>query len=384
MCGAISDGKDGVVNTGGGGGGSSPPGGNDGGQGGSGLLLTKELNYASGVWPMQAQLQKQTCGSWPAEPSLPGFTTINLLVIAGGGGGGGLQSGGAGAGGYRFCATHSISPGNTYKITVGAGGAAAPAPPGPCATGGPGSSSGINSSFDTCAVGCTYSATGGGVGVYGANPSPVNTPLTAMGGVAGRSGPGGSGGGRGESNYPDAGVMTGNKGGYPTPEGNNGGNNWSPSTQYSGAGGGGGGAGAVGTPVPSTTTAGAGGAGSNAWPGDSTLRAGGGGGSNGSAAYSAGAAGPGGGGKGGNVYPAPEAYGGQGSNSDGTANTGGGAGAGGYSCVPAPLNRSGGSGVVIIQYPDSFAGITGGTIAPVPGCKTQHTFTATGCFVIPF
>ena len=109
-----------------------------------------------------------------------------------------------------------------------------------------------------------------------------------------------------------------------------------------------------------------------------------GGGSNGSAIYSSGAAGPGGGGKGGNVYPAPEAYGGQGSNSDGTANTGGGAGAGGYSCVPAPLNRSGGSGVVIIQYPDSFAGITGGTIAPVPGCKTQHTFTATGCFVIPF
>ena len=33
---------------------------------------------------------------------------------------------------------------------------------------------------------------------------------------------------------------------------------------------------------------------------------------------------------------------------------------------------------------DLYSGITGGTIAPVPGCKTQHTFNATGCFVIPF
>ena len=27
---------------------------------------------------------------------------------------------------------------------------------------------------------------------------------------------------------------------------------------------------------------------------------------------------------------------------------------------------------------------TGGTIAPVPGCKTQHTITSTGCFALPY
>ena len=69
------------------------------------------------------------------------------------------------------------------------------------------------------------------------------------------------------------------------------------------------------------------------------------------------------------------------------AAAGGGAGAGTYATAPPgwpARNGAGGSGVVIIQYPDSYSGITGGTIAPVPGCKTQHTFNATGCFVIPF
>ena len=72
---------------------------------------------------------------------------------------------------------------------------------------------------------------------------------------------------------------------------------------------------------------------------------------------------------------------------NGCANTGGGAGAAGsHAGPPSPGNNTGGtggSGVVIIQYPGGPVA-TGGTIAPVPGCKTQHTFTSTGCFVLPY
>ena len=50
---------------GGGGGGGSPPGGPTGGKGGSGVVLTKELNYASGVWPQKAQYNKRVTNTWP-------------------------------------------------------------------------------------------------------------------------------------------------------------------------------------------------------------------------------------------------------------------------------------------------------------------------------
>ena len=285
-----------------------------------------------------------------------------------------------------FCTSFPIAPGNTYKVTVGAGGAARSTP-----GVGPGGATGGVSEFDTLGVGCTYSASGGGVGLFGPNSNANNTPLTAMGGNPLISGPGGSGGGRGEGNIPDQGVMTGNKGGYSPPEGNNGGNNWSPPGQYGGPGGGGGGAGAVGFNIPSNLYGGAGGCGSSAWPGDCTLRAGGGGGGNGSAIYWSGAGGPGGGGKGGNTWTAPAPYGGAGCNSGGQTNTGGGAGAAGQG--PAPcyemLSTNGGSGIVKIQFPDAFAckGITGGSPAcgaATPGCTHTHTFLATGCFVIPF
>ena len=53
--------------------------------GGSGVVIVKELNKASGVWSMQSQFSAKQDGTWP-EPQIT--TTINYLVVAGGGGGG--------------------------------------------------------------------------------------------------------------------------------------------------------------------------------------------------------------------------------------------------------------------------------------------------------
>jgi len=62
--------------------------------------------------------------SWTAPT---GCTTIELLVVAGGGGGGMDMAGGGGAGGVRYLAATPVTPGTTYPIVIGAGGAGAPA-----------------------------------------------------------------------------------------------------------------------------------------------------------------------------------------------------------------------------------------------------------------
>jgi hypothetical protein len=59
-------------------------------------------------------------GSWTAPTYID---TINLLVIAGGGGGGGADGAGGGAGGLIYKEGYSVTPGDTYDITIGAGGA---------------------------------------------------------------------------------------------------------------------------------------------------------------------------------------------------------------------------------------------------------------------
>ena len=57
------------ANTGGGGGGSgrrtSPASNFPGGAGGSGIVIVKELNKASGVWSMQSQFSARSQGTWP-------------------------------------------------------------------------------------------------------------------------------------------------------------------------------------------------------------------------------------------------------------------------------------------------------------------------------
>ena len=117
--------------------------------------------------------------------------TVDYLVVAGGGGG---NSGGGGAGGLRCTVTAtggggslesalSLTPGNSYTITIGAGG-----------IGGVGDiqpTSGSNSVFST------ITSTGGG---YGGRQSVNNTSA---------SGGSGGGGGRNSSTY---GTGTSNQG----------------------------------------------------------------------------------------------------------------------------------------------------------------------------
>ena len=63
-----NNGVAGTANRGGGGGGgySNPGCAGNGGAGGSGLVVTKELDKASGVWSMQSQFQNKQAGTWPS------------------------------------------------------------------------------------------------------------------------------------------------------------------------------------------------------------------------------------------------------------------------------------------------------------------------------
>jgi len=375
--GISSGGLEGFALTGSGGGGGGYTPGSPGAAGGSGVAIIKEKGSAtsvSGMWSMQDQYDAALTGCWSfASP----FGEVNVLVIAGGGGGGGS---GGGAGGYQFNTALTLGTGVTYPVVVGGGG-----------TGYPGN----------------YPTTGGTCGVDSTFGGPDIQTITATGGGRGANpGSGGSsaytgGSGGGGKNNPAPGPVCGAAGDTPAlfmTQGNRGG----AGTISDNCGvGGGGGAGAAAVDVGCQGAGvggvgGAGGAGSNAWPGDSTLRAGGGGGRGGypdpytrcspSFPSKGGLGGPGGGGNGVSGHdPAPQpvplsktlGY-------PGTANTGGGGGGGGTNPQPFPDasegGGAGGPGVVIIQYPGGPAA-TGGTITPIPGCRTQHEFTATGCFV---
>jgi hypothetical protein len=337
---------------GGGGGPGSPPGAcAQGGDGGSGLVVVKEkgsVTKVSGMWSMQDQYDESLAGNWSfASP----FGDVNILTIGGGGGG---AYGAGGAGGYQFNTALTLGTGVTYTATIGAGGiSGAPGRPPPNSQ-----APGVNTTFSGPDI-QTMTAYGGGR-AKSAGTDPVGSQN------------GGSGGGSnyhspanpepaGSGNTPVTFMSQGNPGACGTVSDNS-------------ATGGGGGAGAAAAFVPlgppgagSCMVGGAGGAGSSGWPGDCTLRAGGGGGAGGPGG---GAGGPGG------ALCAPTLGG-----VAGTVNTGGGGGGGSYPWTcPGPCGGQGGSGVIIIQYPGGPRA-SGGTITPVPGCKTQHLFNATGCFV---
>jgi len=142
----------------------------------------------------------------------PAGSTVDVLVIAGGGGGGEVwqSGGGGGAGGMRYITSQSVTA-QTYACTIGAGGAY--------------KADGIDSSF-----GGVIDTTGGGEGGGG------------DGGVPGRNGhDGGSGGGPMGWDYLDSqgNPGLGNAGSYSPVEGYNSGTNTSPTTGYGGAAGGG-------------------------------------------------------------------------------------------------------------------------------------------------
>jgi hypothetical protein len=259
---------------------------------------SQSYSVLSGVTPTL------TNTSWTAPT---GVTQVEVLVVGGGGGGGGNKAGGGGGGGVIYNSAYTVTPGNSYTVTVGAGGAGAN---GSTNAG----STGSSSVFDT------LTATGGGGGA-------TDTANTPNNGIAGASGGGGARGGTGGAGTAALGFSGGNA-----------------SNNANGYGGGGGG--------------GAGGPGSNGHgffgggggpglnfniSGTPTWYAGGGGGMNyysGLGGNYGGAGGIGGGGAGTSGGTA------------GTASTGGGGGGSdnsqaGYS---AAFGGAGGSGVVIIRY----------------------------------
>ena len=247
--------------------------------------------------------------------NVPIPNSYEVLVVAGGGGG---SYGGGGAGGVVYNAALTLSGYNTiYPVTVGNGGS------GGSAYDGTGKTNGGNSSISTLLV-----AVGGGAGGDG----------QAGGTGAGRNGNNGGSGGGGSGNSQVA--TSGGTG--TTGQGNNGGGNAS-KTGSPYPGGGGGGAGAAGNAPPSNSVSGNGGNGvSYGISGTMTTYGGGGG----CGFYGpSGTPGNGGAGGGGNGGSTPGV---------GVPNTGGGGGGGKYS--PVVNGASGGSGVVIVRYPDITAG----------------------------
>ena len=416
-----ANGNNASANTGGGAGGSGNPPAPTAGNGGSGIVITKELSKASGVFNLRSQFAARTTCSWVNDNTKFLNVDLDYLVVAGGGGGavGSAVGGGGGAGGYR-ASGYGPSPlqgsaltdklTGTYTVTVGAGGGQA--------------TQGNDSSFDT------ITSEGGG-----ASFAAAVGPGSAPGGSAGGSG----GGGNYNSSYPQPfppspessdnpapfsvfpGSLKG-PGNNPAtdppqgnPSGSGGFNDNGPTSHYGGGGGGGATAAggnfnvAPGGSSPTPLHGGDGGAGApNTILGPDTSYAGGGGGGAQGAYDSkppirAGDGGAGGGGKasacrGGPPNPwyprtanAPSHSGVSGAS--GGANTGGGGGAGGKDAgvgpIPGPgvgTGGSGGSGIVVLRAPSAVAfsgspccAFTGSTH---PGGDKIAKFTASGTLVV--
>jgi len=299
---------------------------------------------ATEYFPVSSNKSPTTWTDLTTTASTPNLTSVQALVVAGGGSGASTGAGG-GAGGLVYNSAFAVTPGTSYTATVGAGGVA---PIYPSSVTG---SSGGNSIFGS------ITAIGGGGGRFHGDSS------------AGGSGGSGGGGAVVTIGSPGAGGAGTAGQGYP------GGNGYL-DAGWVGAHGGGGGAGGPGANGGNTQGCGQGGPGlAYDISGTLTYYAGGGGGGevNGSVV---GKGGIGGGGNG--FFDA--------AGTPGTPNTGGGGGGGGYgSGPPFPSyytdGGAGGSGVVIVRYPQPVRA-TGGTITLV-GNDVVHTFTSgTSSFLV--
>lgn len=283
----------------------------------------------------------------------PAFSgTIEVLVVAGGGGAGSDMGGGGGGGGVISNTSFSVTAGTPLTVTVGAGGAGAPAGTGGHAT--TKGTNGANSVFGTS------TAVGGGAG---------GTSYYTFGnsyGETGGSGGGGSGYNNGVTPALSTGTGFGASGAGTAGQGNRGG--WGRDSYYSG---GGGGAGAAGTDANATPHGGAGvlnsildlplywgGGGGGASYSLSTGGNGGiGGGGGGAVGVTTGGVGyndgsPGGGGSPGSQTNTPGGNGGR--------FTGGGGGGGSHYNF-TNKGGDGGSGIVIVRYISTLGNSTGGS-----------------------
>jgi hypothetical protein len=261
--------------------------------------------------------------------------TIEYLVVAGGGGGTGVASGnavpggGGGAGGVVYQAAFPVSSGFLYTITVGGGGAAVSVGAACNAVGTVGNDSSINS--------LVVAKGGGGSGYY------------TTGGTGGSGGGGGyNGSAGGGSNQSSAGVIPSGAIGYGNAGGAGGG--------IGSGGGGGGGASSAGSASPQA--GGVGGVGTaTTIISTSTAQSLNVGQVSGAFVYFAG------GGAGGGAYNAtttitagPLGGGGAGGNTTTAAGSGiNYTGGGGGSAPNTIAGGKGGSGVIIIRYPNTYS-----------------------------
>ena len=282
--------------------------------------------------------------TFPAVNSPP---AVDSLAIAGGGSGGGTGGAGGGAGGMLRGGFSPVA-GAQYTITVGAGGTSV----GSSLNGNQGQNSSITG------TGVSLTAIGGG---YGSSYSSVTVPKPG--------GSGGSGGGAGGASvFP--GTLSSAGGSGTVGQGFDGGSTLNSSQTFISSGGGGAGAPGTGLNAPvNGGPSGAGGAGTiSAILGTLTYYAGGGGG--GQISNQPGAGGIGGGGLGG--------YSGGTVGTPGTANTGGGGGGGGNNNpVNGSASGAGGSGIVILRYPSTYADPSATTGTPTV-TSTTNSFTVLG------
>ena len=297
------------------------------------VFVTYPASQAVFTFPNNIVLTGAVSGNGAVGPvNVPQPFELEYLVIAGGGGGGGFTGGGGGAGGYRTDTGLEALAGSNYTLTVGAGGSAGAAGPNGTATNG---GNGSNSVFSTI----TSAGGGGGGGRSTTDGAALNGLAGGSGGGAGISSLGGTSGTGGTGNTPSVSPSQGNDGGNSTAGLGN-----------STSAGGGGGASSVG--------------------GNGTSGVGGSGGSGASSSITG--------------TPVTRAIGGAGATNAsggagtaGTANTGNG-GKGGQAFT---VGGAGGSGVVILKYPDTFTvsnpggGLTFSTPAAAGGFKVT-TFTA--------
>lgn len=317
---------------------------------GNGLPTTS--NLGPGINTIQDMQQSQTAVA--PGPSGPNKTpSFDYLVVGGGGAGspgvstgpgtGYFSRGGGGAGGYNSGNVTTYLDGLTLSVTVGGGAPAFPA-------------SGVSSSITCPALGGSIIGYGGGSG-----NSTGNRPTGTTAGIQSTNAGSGAGG------DPMAGWGRGLPG-----QGNDGGRSEiSSSNQAGGGGGGAGGAGGNATYISLGSSSGGGGGGGATWLNGITYGGGGGGGSKGPTIGRSGGGG-GGGGAGGAQTPGNTA------GIAGSSNTGGG---GGGSAAPSAGVGSGGSGIVIIRWPDTYDAAnatTGSPTVSTSGGYRYYTFTGNG------
>lgn len=182
-------------------------------------------------------------------------TSVSYLVVGGGGGGGGAydnSGGGGGGGGLVLTGTMDVTPGQTYNVTVGTGGAGAIKPTyvsggSPYVNSNDGSS-GNSSSFDVIVAGGGgfgyRSRTSGGGGLQASGNTPPTGGNGGGGGTYGRGG-GGNGsagsssqGGNGITSSINGTLTTYGKGGDGGPNANSSGTDGEVNTGDGGGGGG--------------------------------------------------------------------------------------------------------------------------------------------------